>query len=188
MKRWALAIPGIGFLILIIFVVVFYKGPSTTTITSQNTTMHITSDAFKENERIPARFTCDGEDISPKLTIEEVPEGTQSLALVMDDPDAPNGTFTHWIMWNIDPKTAVIEEGSAPANALEGINGAGKSGYIGPCPPSGEHHYRFQLYALNSILDLPAESSAQDLQAQLQDDSIILAQTQLTGLYQKQNQ
>ena len=99
--------------------------------------MKLTSPAFKPGEKIPARYTCDGLDQSPPLAISEVPDNAESLVLIVDDPDAPAGVWTHWTVWNIDPHAVVIEENTAPVGAVEGITSFGKSGYGGPCPPAG---------------------------------------------------
>ena len=116
--------------------------------------MDLTSSAFSNGEEVPRRHTCDGEDVSPPLEWSDVPEGTRSLALVCDDPDAPGGTFTHWLGWGIDPAAGKLGEGE-PASA-EGRNDFGRSGYGGPCPPHGHgpHRYFFRLYALGEEPDL----------------------------------
>src|SRR5438874_478146 len=117
--------------------------------------MTIDSPSIQQNENIPSVYTCDSRNISPPLRIGGVPAEAKSLALIMDDPDAPNGTFTHWIMWNINPTNTDIKENAPPADAVQGINGAKKLGYTGPCPPSGSHRYYFRVYALNNMLNLP---------------------------------
>src|SRR6185437_544017 len=111
------------------------------------TDLELTSNAFDDGEAIPEKYSCDGENVSPPLAWEGLPTGTESLALVVHDPDAPSGDFTHWIAWNIDPEPGHLEEGtSAPG---EGVNGRGEIGYMGPCPPPGHgaHRYFHQLYA-----------------------------------------
>lgn len=115
--------------------------------------MQITSFAFTNNDALPPRYKG---NLSPPFDIKEVPEGTKSLALVMHDPDAVSGDFTHWTIWDIDPSTTEILEGSAPAGATEGPNTSGNSGYMGPKPPagSGTHRYTFELFALDDVLDL----------------------------------
>jgi Raf kinase inhibitor-like YbhB/YbcL family protein len=144
--------------------------------------MILTSPAFDNDGTIPKKYTCDGGDINPELQIQNVPAGTKSLALIMHDPDAPMpGGFTHWVVWNIDPETVLIKDESVPPDAIEGRNSAGRTGYIGPCPPSGTHHYHFQLYALNNVLDLPATAPLGDVQTQI--DNHLVAQTDLVGLY-----
>ena len=119
--------------------------------------MKISSPAFAHLGMIPPRFTCDGENISPSLVIRDVPQGTQSLVLIVDDPDAAMGSWVHWLVWNIDPSINTIDEASLPEGAVQGLNGFGDPKYGGPCPPSGTHRYFFKLYALD--IKLPYESS-----------------------------
>lgn len=125
--------------------------------------MQLKSEAFENGERIPSRYTCDGKNVSPPLRIEDVPEEAESVALVMDDPDAPGGTFDHWLVWNIDPATTEIREGEAP-EGVSGKNDFGDLSYGGPCPPSGTHSYRFKIYALDRTLDLAEGSTKGQLQ------------------------
>jgi Raf kinase inhibitor-like YbhB/YbcL family protein len=147
--------------------------------------MKISSSAFDPNTYIPSKFTCDGENINPPLMFSGAPENAHALALIMDDPDASvSGGFVHWIVFNFDPKTDVIDENSAPANAVQGQNGAGQSQYTGPCPPSGTHHYHFKLYALDSSLDLGSSAKREDVERAMQGH--ILDQAELIGLYSKQ--
>src|SRR6266481_5123903 len=110
--------------------------------------MRITSSAFQEGASTPSKFTCDGAGTSPPLQIADVPSGAKSLALIVDDPDAPSGLFTHWTVWNISPQTSTIGEGSTP-QGVQGTNDFGKAGYGGPCPPSGTHRYYFRIFALD---------------------------------------
>ena len=124
--------------------------------------MKLASPAFAHNAIIPQKYTCQGKDISPPLTISEIPEGTVSLALITDDPDAPMGTWDHWLIWNIKP-TAEIKEDSAPGT--QGENSWGRNDYGGPCPPSGTHRYFFKLYALDSQLDLAKGATKAELEA-----------------------
>jgi len=107
----------------------------------------ITSPAFINNGKIPIEYTCKGKGISPVLKIENIPPQTQSLVLIMDDPDAPVGVFTHWLIWNIAPDTSEIKENSVPVNAVVGLNSRGENKYTPPCPPSGTHRY-FSKYLL----------------------------------------
>ena len=146
-------------------------------------TMKITSPAFTQNESIPVKYTCTGGNTNPELRFAGVPEQAKSLALIMDYPDATVGTFTHWLIWNIDSKNPAIAEHSVPAGAVEGKNGAGKTGYIGPCPPSGTHRYFFKLYALDAMLGLPAGASKTELEAEIEKH--LVAQAELIGLYRK---
>lgn len=122
----------------------------------------LTSPEFKMNGAIPARFTCDGENISPKLNFSNIPNGVQSLALTMEDFDAPNGTWDHWVIWNIPKDTAGLKEGELP-QGIVGPGTNGKASYMGPCPPDREHRYSFTLFALDSILDLPKSSTKEEL-------------------------
>ncbi len=146
--------------------------------------MIITSPSFKDGEFIPRKFTCDEGDINPELQIQNVPEGTKSLALILDDPNAPvAGGFTHWTVWNIDPKTILIKEESTPPGSVEGANGAGQVGYTGPCPPSGAHHYHFKLFALNAMLDIKEGAGVKELAGEI--NRHLLAQTELIGLYKR---
>lgn len=145
--------------------------------------MKITSPAFKNNEFIPPQYTCDGQDVNPPLAISEVPENAQSLVLIMDDPDAPAGTWVHWTVWNIDPKTTEIAENSVPPGAIEGMTDFGRSGYGGPCPPSGSHRYFFKLYALDIKLELSPEAKKEEVEKAMENH--ILAKAELIGLYQR---
>ena len=145
--------------------------------------MKIESPVFQDNEMIPARYTCDGEDVSPPLMFSGVPDGTRSLVMIVDDPDAPAGTWVHWTLWNIPPETRSITEDSVPPGAVQGITSFGKSGWGGPCPPSGRHHYYFKLYALDIEVELPPTCMAHDLHHAMEGH--ILCQAQLIGLYRR---
>lgn len=145
--------------------------------------MQISSPAFKNNEYIPQKYTCDGEDISPQLVIEDVPKEARSLVLIVDDPDASNGDWVHWTVWSIDPAIKAIAENSVPLRAIEGTTSSGKPGYGGPCPPSGVHHYQFKLYALNSSLSLGSSAKKEDLEKAMEGK--IIKQAKLVGLYQR---
>jgi hypothetical protein len=137
----------------------------TVTLSNEPASLTITSPAFEYKQNIPAKYTCDGENISPPLQIAGVPDKTQSLVLIVDDPDAPAGIWTHWVVWNIDPKTRSIKEGQSPRGATEGTNSFGKTGYGGPCPPSGTHRYFFKLHALDEELSLSSEATIRELSA-----------------------
>jgi Raf kinase inhibitor-like YbhB/YbcL family protein len=145
--------------------------------------MRIKTTAFQEGGNIPSKFTCDGADANPPLRFEGVPAEAKSLALIVDDPDAPGGLFTHWLVWNIDPKTTAVEENGAPSNSVQGKNDFGKSGYGGPCPPSGTHRYFFKIFALDRQLDLAAGSKRAQLDAQMRGH--IIAQGELMGRYSR---
>ena len=142
----------------------------------------ITSPAFQANQSIPEKYSCDIQNINPPLAIEGVPQEAKSLALIIDDPDAPSGTFDHWVIWNIPPSQTKIVENSAPG--MEGVNGMGERGYTGPCPPPGKpHHYNFRVYALDMQLDLGENSKKKDLENALKGH--VLAEGKLIGLFSR---
>ncbi len=145
-------------------------------------TILVQSEAFKDGGFIPEKYTADGENISPPLTIENVPENAKSLVLIVDDPDAPNGIFTHWLAWNLDPKTHSISE-NAQLNAHFGTNSFNKLSYGGPCPPSGTHHYYFKIYALDTILTLEKGAIKQTVKDAIKGH--IIAFGTLMGKYSK---
>lgn len=142
--------------------------------------MKLTSLAFENEGEIPPKYTCNGDDISPPLKFSEVPEGTKSFALIMEDPDAPVGTFDHWIVWDIPADTRLIGEGTEP-KGVQGATGFERGGYGGPCPPSGEHRYFFRLYALDTKLDMTEGSNKTDLHNAMRGH--ILAEATLMGRY-----
>jgi Raf kinase inhibitor-like YbhB/YbcL family protein len=143
--------------------------------------MFVKSPAFENNRPIPVKYTCDGADVNPPLTIEGVPEETKTLVLIVDDPDAPMGTFDHWVVWNIPPTTRIIEENTAPGK--EGISSYGKHSYGGPCPPSGTHRYFFKVYALDTQLDLKLSSTKRDVEKAMKEH--VLAEGELVGVYSR---
>ncbi len=140
--------------------------------------LKITSPAFENEGDIPEKYSCDGEGINPPLHIEGLPHETQTLALIVEDPDAPGKIFDHWIVWSIDAKPT-IEENTTPG--IVGKNGAGKTGYHPPCPPSGTHRYFFYVFALDTDLDLPTGSTKQELNEAM--NGHIIAQGTLMGKY-----
>ncbi len=145
------------------------------------TDLIVKSPAFKNNQMIPSKYTCDGQEINPPLTIEDIPPETESLALVLEDPDAPRGTFDHWIVWNIAP-TGKIEENSVPG--VVGLNSSGEPEYNSMCPPSGTHRYFFKVYALDTKLNLkPWLTRKKELEKAMQGH--ILAKGELIGLYRR---
>ncbi len=143
----------------------------------------ISSPVFGHNQMIPSKYTCDGADVNPPLLIEGAPQGPKSFALVVDDPDAPAGTWVHWVLWNIDPKTAEIREGSVPAGASQGMNDFRKHDYGGPCPPSGTHRYFFKLYALDTTLDPGKGAAKASLERAMKGH--VIAHAELIGLYKR---
>ncbi len=142
--------------------------------------MKITSSVFQQGGNIPSRFSCDGANTNPPLQISDVPPEAKSLVLIVDDPDAPSGLFTHWAVWNISPQIITIAEGSTP-KGVQGTNDFGKSGYGGPCPPSGAHRYYFKIFALDRELDLPSGAKRSQLDAAMKGH--VVAQGELMGRY-----
>ena len=150
--------------------------------------MTISSPAFKDKEPIPEKYTCDGDDISPPLVFNNVPVETKSLALIMDDPDAPMGTFVHWVVYDIKPDIREIPEDQPHSSTIldgakQGKNDFLKIGYGGPCPPNGKHRYFFKLYALDTMLDLDPGLTKEELLKYIQRH--IIAQSILVGTYER---
>jgi hypothetical protein len=149
--------------------------------TSGSASFKVTSRVFAQGGKIPNRYTCDGANVSPPLRIENVPKTTRSLVLIVDDPDAPGRTWTHWLLWNIDPKVSEIWEDSPPQNAVQGTSDFGNEKYGGPCPPSGSHRYYFKAYALDIILYLPSSTKKAALEKAMAGH--IVAEGSLMGTY-----
>lgn len=149
--------------------------------------MQLTSTTFANNGAIPAKYTCDGEDVNPPLTIAGVPEGTKSLVLIVDDPDVPksireDGIWDHWVVFNIPPDTTEISAGTEPAG-VHGKGTSGDTGYHGPCPPDGQHRYFFKLYALDTVLNLGEGAGKAEVEQAMTGH--ILEQIELIGLYER---
>jgi Raf kinase inhibitor-like YbhB/YbcL family protein len=144
--------------------------------------LKVTSPAFNENEMIPVIYTCEGANISPPLDIAHIPVETQCLALIVDDPDAPAGTWVHWVVWNM-PVTHHIKANEV--HGMQGINDFHRDYYGGPCPPSGTHRYFFKVYALDALLDLPVKTRKEELETAMSEH--IIGFGRLVGLYQKTN-
>jgi len=142
--------------------------------------LNITSDAFIQGATIPRRYTCDGVNINPPFEVYNIPAGTQTIAIIMEDPDAPQGTFTHWLAWNLPPDISIPE---GRKHQMSGINSAGTAGYYGPCPPSGVHRYYFNIYALDAALSL--ENGAGRAALEMEIEKHVLAAGSLMGLYQR---
>jgi len=142
----------------------------------------ISSSAFENNGMIPPEYTCDGSDISPPLTISDVPKEAKSLVIIMDDPDAPMGTFTHWVVWNISPQKTQFVKGEK-ISFPQGKTSFGSKSYGGPCPPRGTHRYFFKLYALDLVLNLKEGSSKGELEKAMSGH--VLAESSLTGKYSR---
>jgi Raf kinase inhibitor-like YbhB/YbcL family protein len=145
--------------------------------------LQISSTAFENNSNIPEKYTCDGINVNPPLQIFNVPENAKSLALIVNDPDAPAGQWTHWLVWNIDPKTADIFENSTPLGSAVGINDFKEVSWGGPCPPTGNHQYQFKLYALDQLLHLEHGSTLE----QLEDAMLghVVDQAEYVGYYSR---
>lgn len=179
----------IAFFIVVagILIIFRYQSPTNQKTINDNH-MQITSSAFNNNEMIPEKYTCDGDNINPPLEFREIPVTAKSLALIMDDPDIPDfvkqnmgiDVFDHWLIYNIPVLTKEIKENSTPPG-LAGANSSGNNNYTGPCPPDSKHRYLFKLYALDTELDLPAGSNKEQLESAMQGH--IISQAELIGLY-----
>jgi len=144
----------------------------------------LSSPAFAEGGSIPQKYTCQGDNVSPELNWSEAPAGAKSFALIMDDPDAPGGTFTHWVLFDLPAETRQLAEGACPIG-VGGGNSLSQTGYMGPCPPSGSHRYYFRLYALDvPTLNLKAGAARSEVEAALKNHIIGTAETM--GRYEKQ--
>jgi hypothetical protein len=142
--------------------------------------MKVSSNAFSDNQYIPSKYTCDGLNLNPDFTISDIPLLTKSLAIIVEDPDAPINTWVHWVVWNI-PVTHHIKENTLLGT--QGVNDFSRRFYCGPCPYSGTHHYLFKFYALDALLDLSINTRKLDLEKAMSDH--ILAFGQITGLYKR---
>ena len=147
--------------------------------------MKISSPAFVHGAMIPARFTADGANVNPPLVISGAPAAAKTLVLVVDDPDAPAGTWNHWLLWNIAPETKEIGEDAVPAGAIAGKNDFGRSVYLGPSPPSGTHRYYYRLFALDRVLDLKPGADRNQLDRAIKGH--IIATAELIGRYSRGN-
>lgn len=150
--------------------------------------LEIKSSAFSDEGSMPSKYTCDGQSVSPPLDFSGAPAGTKSLALISDDPDAPAGTWVHWVVWNIPPTSTGLKEGIGSVNSLpdgtkQGVTDFKRVGYGGPCPPSGTHRYYFKLYAIDSLLELPPSTTKAGLETAMRGH--ILANATLMGTYSR---
>lgn len=173
----------IGILAIVFFTVVGLKSFNKSIFENKKGVKMKITTAFSHQERIPAKYTCDGEDISPEIEISDVSEGAKSLVLIIDDPDAPMGTFTHWVLYNIPAETTKISSKNLPKEALQGVNDFARLNYGGPCPPSGVHRYFFKLYAIDKLLDLKAGATKEEVEKSIKGH--ILEKTELIGLYSR---
>lgn len=156
----------------------------TTTDEPDASTLQLTSGAFNDGDAMPVEYTCDGNDTSPPLALSGVPDEAAALVLTVVDTDVPNGGFVHWTVWNIDPATADVAQGTVPSGGIEGQTSRGSPGYFGPCPPTGMHHYVFTLYALDAGLVLdPATDGRAEIEDAIQGH--VLATAELTGAYER---
>lgn len=146
--------------------------------------MRLTSPVFTNNQKIPNKYTCDGEDVNPPLVFQDVSEEAQSLVLVVEDPDAPGKVWVHWVVFNINPHTRGVGEDSVPEDGMEGVTDFGHTGYGGPCPPTGPHRYFFRLYALNTTLDATEDITKQELEQLIENH--IIDKAELIGLYTRE--
>ena len=143
--------------------------------------MQISSPAFATNTPLPKKYSCDGEGINPPLVFSDIPSAAKSLAIIVDDPDAPRGTFTHWIIYNMPVTTTIIAENSVPHDSVQGKTSLGRAGFIGACPPNGTHRYIFTLYALDMLLPTEQVFDKQGITDAMKGHNV--ASAQLVGLY-----
>lgn len=185
-RRLALAL---GLLVTVATLLIIFRqtvekrSPNLDTETAASNSFSLTSSAFANNQPIPAAYTCKGQNNQPPLTIGNVPGGAKSLALIMRDPDAVNGEWTHWLLWNINPSMKELAENSSPIGATSGTTSFGKPGYDGPCPPAGSgiHRYIFDLYALDASIDLPTTANRSQLDNAIKTHQ--LGHTELIGSF-----
>ena len=142
--------------------------------------LQISSPSFPENGNIPSKYTCEGENMNPAISIKNLPSQTNSIAIIVEDPDAPSGTVTHWVAWDIDPTGMIPEKSNS---GTQGKNTRGEDGYMGPCPPSGTHHYHFKVFALDIKLGLAKGASKSEVENAMKDH--IIGSGELIGLYKK---
>jgi len=169
------------FIVILIAILILIPGCTQENSNYEVGDMKLTSPVFEHNQMIPTKYTCQREDISPPLEISEIPEEAKSLALLVDDPDAPMGTWVHWVVCGITPDKTRIEEGEVPGK--QGENNFGKLDYGGPCPPSGTHRYYFKLYALDFEPNLSEGYGKKDLLREI--DGHVIEKTELIGLYER---
>ena len=166
--------------ILAFFIVFFSLGLSAFFANAE--AMQLASTAFENGATIPVQYTCDGQNIHPPVSFVDIPKNTRSLVLIVHDPDAPAGDWTHWTLWDIPATMQQIAENEMPKGAVTGMNSFAQTGYGGPCPPSGQrHHYAFDAYALDTSLILSNQNTRQELLHEMKPH--ILAQAELVGLY-----
>ena len=169
--------------LILLFLLVFPVSAWSSQEAEKTGILKVSSPAFENNKSIPKKYTCDGANVNPLLKIRGVPPGVRSLALVLDDKDAPRGTYVHWILWEIDPGSQEIGENSVPQGAVQGMNDFKKTNYGGPCPPSRAHRYVFKVYALDVRLNLDPKSTKADLEKALEGH--VIGRGELMGVYKR---
>lgn len=172
-----------GVAVLIGFAIVFAASNGTGQESGKVKPLKVTSPAFENNKIIPSKYGCDGGNVNPAIRIENVPPGAKSLALLLDDQDAPRRTYVHWILWNIDPSVKEIEENSVPEGAVQGLNDFKKNTYGGPCPPTRPHRYAWIVYSLDVRLNLDPKSGKAELERAMEGH--IISKGQLMGVYKR---
>ena len=172
------------FMGVVLFAAIFSVSLGLSQESGKGITLRVTSPAFEKNKTIPTKYGCDGSNVNPSVKIENVPTEAKSLALVLDDKDAPRGTYVHWVLWNIDPSVRDIKENSVPEGAIQGTNDFKKNHYGGPCPPTRPHKYALIVYALDARLNLDPKSGKADLEKAMEGH--IIAQGQLMGVYKRE--
>lgn len=160
-----------------------YSNPSAANQINTTTPMTISSTAFSDGQLIPKQYSCDGDGINPPLQFFGIPSEAKSLALLVEDPDAPTGTWTHWLMWNIPPAVSQIAQNSVPQGATQGQGSSGQNVFGAPCPPGGTHRYFFKLFALDGTLTIPSYSDAKAFGQAI--DGHVISQAQLMGTYSR---
>lgn len=168
--------------IVLYFIIRLFNPLSIESLNNKGGHMKLTT-VFGHNENIPSIYTCDGKDLAPELTISDVPASAKELALIVDDPDAPMGTWVHWILYNIPATTTKIDNKNLPSSIKEGMTDFGRIGWGGPCPPNGQHRYFFKLYAIDKVLDLPVVATKKELENEIKNH--IIEKAELIGLYKR---
>lgn len=179
-KKYFFAI--ISIVVMVLLGIIFFKmsGDNIISAKTKEGKMKLTS-VFENGDKIPSKYTCDGEGAAPELTITDVPKDALSLVLIVDDPDAPMGVFTHWLLYNIPVDTKNISAANVPTEAIAGMTDFGKTGYGGPCPPYGTHRYFFKLFAIDTILTLPHNVRKDALEKAIEGH--VIEKAELIGLY-----
>ena len=184
-----------GVLVIVIFglmIYAFFSMSSTKSVQRKEVKQMTILSAFKDGDFIPKKYACEGQDVNPEIVVSNVPEGAKTIAIICEDPDAPIGTFVHWVLWNfpVNGSSVKIPEGirkveKLPDGTMQGYNDFGKIGYNGPCPPKGHgvHHYHFKVYAVNNVLELKGKITKKELEKALSGK--ILAQAEIIGLYER---